>query len=486
MHKNSNNNSNSIEQFGNYQDVKTKTVNWCTKMRDTQFITAEQYDKCISSFKPQNAGILPKDSISSNNMVKEYSLYNMRTDKISSKLAGENTNTVMLITNTGLYMSCDPQNNITYITDINQPNIVQTNLYFILIPQTNNVYSIMNSYGKYLITSIEMKVDFSGTSIGLMASWNITKVNDNIIIESEQYSGNYLSFKKPNLPLTLILGKDETIQWTIVSKKETNVDDKYNEYTAVEYISEKEKLIIEIKQSLITQNLLNSIKIALTNLNDKISTNYNTIQNNLRTKFENDNKIYAINNAKYQDSIKSLSSSSSVDTTKIQSIISAIPKPIGSVVSSNDISTIMSQILNSKNNYLLMMQKEISQIEQQILSLNTTIVNENYDKFILNLQTDLADTLKRIYQNNIIMDRQKDNYNKIDHEQSNIDTKEHKYKDLDKTIKLNLKIVDEYKTQTSLLTKIYPFIIAILIIFLIYLLYITSIKFKTNIYDKYV
>ena len=136
-------------------------------------------------------------------------------------------------------------------------------------------------------------------------------------------------------------------------------------------------------------------------------------------------------------------------------------------------------------NYI-MIQKEISNIDQQILALNTTDASNSFDAFIVKLNTDLADTLKRIYQNNIIMERQKDTYNKIDNDQSNIDLKDHKYKDLDKTIKLNLKIVDEYKTQSSLLTKIYPFIIVILIIFLIYLFYITSIKFKENIYDKYV
>lgn len=478
-------NNKNIEQFGNYQDVKTKTINWCTKMRDTQFITAEQYDTCVASFKNQNSGIVPKDSISSNNLSKDYSLYNMSTDKISSKLAGENTNTIMLVTHTGLYLSCDQQNNITYITDINQPNINQTNLYFILIPQTNNVYSVMNSYGKYLITSIDMKVDFSGTKIGTMASWNISKVNDNIIIESFQYSGNYLSFQKPTLPLTLILGKDETIQWTMVSKKETNVDDKYNDYNPVEYIAEKETLIRSIINFFIQQKLLNSIINSLKNLKTTVSNNYDKILNNIRTQINNDNQIYAISNAKYEESIKSIRGSGTIDEKKIDSIIKTIPKPIGSNISDNDSKIIANQIINSKNDYLNKIQLEINNIEDELRTLNKKDINKNYNDFITKLNNDLANTIKRIHDSNIIMERQKDKYNKIDHDQSRIDIKENKYKDLDETIKLNLKIVDDYKTQTSLLTKIYPFIIVILILFLIYLIYITSLKFKENIYDKY-
>ena len=478
-------NNKNIEQFGNYQDVKTKTINWCTKMRDIQFITAEQYDTCVASFKNQNSGIIPKDAISSNNLSKDYSLYNMSTDKISSKLGGENTNTIMLVTHSGLYMSCDPDNNITYIADINQPNINQTNLYFILIPQTNNVYSVMNSYGKYLITSIDMKVDFSGTKIGTMASWNISKVNDNIIIESFQYSGNYLSFQKPTLPLTLILGKDETIQWTMVSKKETNVDDKYNEYNPVGYITEKETLIRAIIIFFIQQKLLNSIINSLKTLKNTISSNYDKILANIRKQIENDNQIHTISNAKYEESIKSIKGSGTIDETKIDSIIKSIQKPIGNTISDGDTKKIADQIINSKNDYLNKIQLEINKIEDELRTLNRRDINKNYNDFITKLNNDLADTIKRIRENNIIMERQKDKYGKIDNDQSRIDIKENKYKDLDETIKLNLKIVDDYKTQTSLLTKIYPFIIVILILFLIYLIYITSIKFKENIYDKY-
>jgi hypothetical protein len=478
-------NNKNIEQFGNYQDVKTKTINWCTKMRDIQFITAEQYDTCVASFKNQNSGIIPKDSVSSNNLSKDYSLYNMSTDKISSKLGGENTNTIMLVTHSGLYMSCDRENNITYIADINQPNINQTNLYFILIPQTNNVYSVMNSYGKYLITSIDMKVDFSGTKIGTMASWNISKVNDNIIIESFQYSGNYLSFQKPTLPLTLILGKDETIQWTMVSKKETNVDDKYNEYNPVEYITEKETLIRAIIIFFIQQKLLNSIINSLKTLKNTISSNYDKILANIRKQIENDNRVYTISSSKYEESIKSIKGSGTIDEKKIDSIIKSIQKPIGSTISNSDTKKIADQIINSKNDYLNKIQLEINKIEDELRTLNTRDINKNYNDFITKLNNDLADTIKRIRENNIIMERQKDKYSKIDNDQSRIDIKENKYKDLDETIKLNLKIVDDYKTQTSLLTKIYPFIIVILILFLIYLIYITSIKFKENIYDKY-
>ena len=63
--------------------------------------------------------------------------------------------------------------------------------------------------------------------------------------------------------------------------------------------------------------------------------------------------------------------------------------------------------------------------------------------------------------------------------------KKDNYEKLNKSLKLNLDIVNGNQSQSSYLANIYPFIIIILIFCLIYLSYITIIKFKENIYDKY-
>ena len=480
------NNSNSIENFTNYQDVKTKTINWCKKMQSEGLLTPEQYDNCVSTFKDVTSGVLPKEfDVPATGMSRNYSLYNTRSTKLTPKLSGDNTNTVMIVTNTGLYMACNSNNDLYYVKDINDSTLNQNEFYFTLVPQNNDVYSIMSPYNKYLITNTEWGAVFSGTTIGTMSSWNVSKVEDKVILESIQYNGFHLSFQDEDKPLKIIYGKDESTQWLMIAKKETSENDKYGEYTGVEYLVTKEMILTKIKNITIDKLALDNIKKGLITLQNNIRDNYNEAESYLQTKLDNLKKLYTVSSQDYETRINSINESSTITPNLQQSLIDSIPKPVGINLSDNEINILILNISNMKNYYLQVIQEEISKIDLKLSELDITPTIQDYNTFILDIQNEITNVKSRIEQNNIIMSRQRDNYEKINEDVYYIENKQNKYENLDKKLKLNLDIVDGYKAQTSLLVKIYPFIIVLLLLFLIYLIYLTSLKFKENIYDKY-
>ena len=172
------------ENFTNYHDVKTKTINWCSKMQSEGLLTPEQYDDCVATFKDATTGVLPKEfKTPSTGMERNFSLYNTRSKKLTPKLSNENTNTVMLVTHNGDYMACDTNNELYFTRDINDSTLNQDEFYFTLIPQNNNVYSIMSPYGKYLIANTEWGAGFTGSLVLVtMASWTVSKVNNKVYV----------------------------------------------------------------------------------------------------------------------------------------------------------------------------------------------------------------------------------------------------------------------------------------------------------------
>ena len=477
-----------IENFTNYYDVKTKTINWCSKMQSEGLLTPEQYDDCVSTFQDATTGILPKEfKTPSTGMERNYSLYNTRSKKLTPKLSNENTNTVMLVTNNGDYMACNTNNELYFTKNINDTTLNQDEFYFTLIPQNNNVYSIMSPYGKYLIANTEWGASFTGTSIGTMASWTISKVNNKVLFESIQYTDFYLSFKNVDEPLKLIYGKNESVQWLMFPKKETQVNNKYGEYTGVEYIVTKENILTSLKN-------LNNDKIALENMNKAFSALQNTIRYNyeeleqyMKKRLDYDKKLFDKTSLYYEEKIREINQNITLSQTQKNELINALPKPEGFDLTQQQINTYLSQIAEEKHNYLYVIETEVNNIENQLININKNIEEStsDYNRFLLDIKNEINNSKERIQQNNIIMGRQQDDYEKINEDVAYISNKQNKYEKLDEQLKLNLEIVDGYKQQNLLMTKIYPIVIIILILLLIYLIYLTSIKFMDNVYNKY-
>ena len=479
---------NKIEPFANYQDVKTKTINWCSKMQNVGLLTAEQYDNCVASFKDVTSGVLPQDfKVPPTGMDRNYSLYNTRSTKLSSTVTDDNTNIVMIVTHTGLYMACNSNNNLYFLKDINDSTVNQNELYFTLVPQNNDVYSIMSPYGQYLITNTNFNAQFSGTALGIMASWNVSKVNDKVILESLQYNGFYLSFKDKESPLNIIYGKDETIQWLMIPKKVNLASNKYSEYLGTQYLVTKENILTSIKNLTVDKLVYDNIKISLIDLQNDVRNQFNDIEKYMQEKLDADKKLYELSSIDYNIKINSINTSSTITSNSQQSLINAIPKPVGINLTDNEINSILFTITNTKNYYLQLLEEEINKIDIKLNTLNLDITESitDYNTFILDIKREIINVVSRMQQNTIIMTRQQNNNDNIDEDVSYIETKQKKYDNLDTTLKLNLDIVNGYKSQTNTIVKIYPFIIILLILLLIYLSYLTVLKFIANIYDKY-
>ena len=462
MIKNKNNNDDT-EAFLNYNDVKTKTVNWCTKMRNVNLLTPDQYNKCISSFANVNSGIIPKSvDMPSSGMPINYSLYNTRQESLTPDISGENTNTIMLVTNTGEYMACNSSNNLYYLKNINDPNINQNELYFILLPQNNDVYSIMSAYGTYLLANTSWGADFTGTTIGTMSSWNISKVNDSITIESVQYKDYFLSFTDKDSPLQIIYGKDESIQWKIIPKSQTNVNDKYGEYKGEDYISQQITILTNIKNSLIDTISLNVQKSELTRLLNKIRSNYDAIAQYMQDKLQYSKNLYDLSQAN--------SKTGSSVTSK------------GLKLSNTEIGNIVITITNMKIYYVNLINLELNNIDVQLNNINTQDDYDQYDNFISDIEKQVNISKHNINQNQTILSRQKDTYSQIYNDEIYVQNKIDSYEKLDKQLKVNLDIATGNSNQSLLLVKIYPFVIIILLLIIIYLSYLTVIKFKNYLY----
>ena len=494
-----------IENFANYQDVKTKTINWCKKMQAVGLLTPDQYDQCVATFKDVTKGVLPKEfKVPNTGLARNFSLYNTNphddSGQLSSSITGGNTNNTMIVTQTGLYMGCKPDNTIYFIKNINDPTINQQELYFTLVPQTSDIYAIMSPYKRYLIASVnpnnnnsipttnsinveysgndtysvdkdgniipitttanmvnnipvpakiintEWTASFTGDNIGPMSTWTVSKVNNTVTFESIQYNGFFISFNDNNSSLEIIYGSDDSTMWTMVPKEQTNVNNKYGVYTGAEFVVAGENILQKIKTIKVKIICLNAIRNGLVNLQDMIRNNYTNITQYMQSKLSSD----AANG-----------------------------------LNENDINTVLNKITSMKDYYLQQIEPEIKNIDIVLSTLNDDDVVIEYNKYLSDLYSELSSVKIRVVNNNKIIGRQQDSYDSVNIDYADIIQKQRQVKDADKTSKLNIDLVNNYTAQTSYLLYIYPLLILILSIALLYLTYLTIMKFKTNIYDKH-
>ena len=90
-------------------------------------------------------------------------------------------------------MACKPDHTVYFINNINDSNINQNEMVFTLIPQSDNVYSIISPYGKYLMTNDNYGAAFMGTNIGPSTSWKFNKITDQEIALSNINKAKFIS-----------------------------------------------------------------------------------------------------------------------------------------------------------------------------------------------------------------------------------------------------------------------------------------------------
>jgi hypothetical protein len=493
------NTGNNVERFENmnYQDVKTKTLNWCDKMQKVGLLTPDQFNQCVATFKDATSGLLPKDfETPQTGMSRNYSLYNTESKELTADITGDNTNTIMLSNIDGLTLACKPDNSIYLVANINDPNTNQKELYFTLVPQSEDIYSILSPYGKYLIANTDYGASFTGTSIGPMASWNITKIkklensgdsSNTVVIESRQYSNFRLLYDNAINSLRIVYGNTDDMVWLMNSKLQESSGAKSNDnFNGAEYYVAKENILQKIKTIGIQKICINAAIETFSRLSSMISNNFNNIVSYVNNKLADEQNIYRLSSLDYKTRLDSINQNSMLSDVARANLISTIPLPSGLNISDTDIMTVVNKITNVSNSFLQNLDNNVViPLRTKLAELNSINLENDYKTYLELLQQEFDNVDNRINQNNIIMDRQKDTYNKINKNYANQINKQKKIEEVDSIANANIKMINNFSKQNSYLNKLYPIGIFILAIILIYLSYITFINFRDNIWRQY-
>jgi chromosome segregation ATPase len=198
---------------------------------------------------------------------------------------------------------------------------------------------------------------------------------------------------------------------------------------------------------------------------------------------------YSKANAYYQTQVNSFSQMSVLQEDTKKSIIGNIPRPNnGMNITTRDINDVITNITNIQTQYNNQIQAEIDRQNAKLStsSKEETDTENDYTKYMTELNKEVQKLISQIEQNNNIINRQQSEYDKLNSDYSYIDNKNNEVKNIDKIGNLNTELISNYSSKNSLMIKIYPYIICVIILCVLYFGYITFNKLKDNVYSNYV
>jgi len=495
------NNKDIYEDFNdlNYQDVKTKTINWCNKMQENGLLSPDQFNKCIAAFTDPDNSLLSKTmKQSQTGMERNYSIYNRKQQILTSNITEDNTLNIYLSTLDGLTMACKPDSTLYFVRNINDSNINQKELTFTLIPQSDNIFSLVSSNGKYLIANQNYEASFTANTIGPMTSWKFTKIdtnnnssNDKIMISSTYFKEFNLIYDDTIKNIKIIYGSSDNAVWNMIPIKNItngagNGINNQNTLLGEEFIITKENILNQLIQEETNIIILESSIKTLQTLIENISNNYRDIIKHVQELLTESRRVYQLSSIDYQTRLDSINSNSMLTNDAKTKLITSLPYISGFNISMETITIIIANINNAKNIKIKNIQKQITELQVKLNNLKKiNKSNNDYNNFVNELEREINDAGNRINQNNIIMERQKNSYSVINNKLADNKNNINEIKNVDNVSKNNIDIISNYNEQNELLIKIYPGIILIMMLLLFYLIYITYKKFINNIYNKY-
>ena len=153
----------------------------------------------------------------------------------------------------------------------------------------------------------------------------------------------------------------------------------------------------------------------------------------------------------------------------------------GSNLSNDEIAVALNKINNMRNAFLQNFNASvIVPLQGRIKELENADVDKLFANYLESLDNDIVKLTQKIDQNNEIMARQKNDYNTMNNELSSSHQKMNKIKEFEDVSDLNINLLSSYTNQTSLLNKIYPFVILILGIAIVYLIYKVIDQYRIN------
>lgn len=488
-----------VDGFMDYQDVKTKTLNWCNKLQANGLLNADQYDQCVSSFRDVSSGSV-KSGLGKTRagMDYDYSLYNSRKKELSPSVTNDNSNTIMIRNNQNLTIACRPNGSLYTVSNIDDPAINQKELYFTLEPINDTAFAVLSPYGAFLVTDNKYNAAFTGKSMGPLATWNLVKINNEFNTSENVSTVMFESVQFPNFNLTytqlpdaytlqIKIGKTDDMIWSIQAKSNNTGGDDSNTFTTSSYFVTKENILATVKKNLITKTALQASINAANDLIQQVRSNSEQIKTYVKKYLEDQQRIYNLSYTDYQTRIASYQSNSLIDPQTQQNLINSVPPPTGLNITAETINQVITTIDNSKNRMLQNINNNaIIPLQQQLNKLiQTDTASIDYSQFISDLNQEILAVTNQIKQNKEIIARQKDEYNVINSDYTNQNTTMRKLDNKDEISTLNMNLLSNYQSQKNLLNKLYPVGIFLLIIAAIYLGYLTFNKFMANIWSQY-
>lgn len=503
-----------------YRDIKSKTINWCKSLKDTNIYNEKDYENCLNSFVELEEGELPPvmEKPKSGNEY-SFSLYGRKNNYTQKRLYDSKTNKVMISTVNNMFLLPSEDGSISIVNkeSIND----QRDIEWRIIPYNQDSILLKSKFELYLTADQNKKVTSDRADEGPYSLWKIQKSGNFTHIVSQEFKGEKLTATSP---LSLTDGYMKTQNWNL---KEVLVDDEQviQKFDTAELHTFKDSLLIRLEEVLkekydllIEFKNINVIMKLLTDkynlINGKVDKNIFFINKEF-IKESASNRLYAtkkygseykldneIQKQKYNPNVNSETEDSNINTLsdKILNKDSRLNKYVKELKKYSSELTLDGtrnfrpftseektlQNLNVKNSAEAMMQeiiadkKIVEERYKEVISQYNSLDNETTE-WINKLKDKIKDREFTIKQNNIKMGRQSALLKELEGENKDLDIKVEKLEDLEDTSTINRKIKEEKKRQIKYYYYIYLVIILLCIGLIIYL----SIRLTNQVVKKF-
>lgn len=429
-----------------YKDFINKSKNWCTKLNEAGILSNDQLDQCIANVDGTNTNFLPPIlDIPRTGIEYNYGIYNKNISNISTKINESNTDVNYITNINGNYLAVNNQNQIYFINNINDSNINQSDISWTLIQQGNtNQYAILSPYNNYLIANNDYSVNSNGSVIGPASLWTLTKLDKSFIAQSVLYPTHYLNYN-PNINIIeLNNNKNEFSSWTLYPQYQYNINsitsisinDDTHKQQIISNLIEKTKLFKKIS---IYIEILNELK-------NSIITKYTQVLSYVQTYLNTNINI------------------SPVDKTNVI----------------NKINTSQTSVINNLNTIINNYNSTLNNLQQ-----DKTVAEQQFNNFKQEVENFIKDSSNKFQSNDTVIERQNMNLSDYNQKFSNNQEMINKLKKNEILKQINMEMLTSYYHSNKYYSYVYPFVILILIIVLLYCFYILYDKFVRNIINEY-
>lgn len=474
-----------------FNEVQSKTVQFCKNLLDNNIYTIENYNKCIDSFSKDKGAILPdKMEIPRTGVEYTYGLYN-RDQKYVEKIELSTLGQKMMITsNDGKYLGCNSKGKLYHVSNYNDTEVNQEEIEWSFISHGDNKYSIMSvAHHKYLTSDSNNVVTATAEDMNISTIWKFRKVDNQTMMESTILADYFIHYDiKEDYCMKITEGINEEKMWNFYPVKDTSkvVDDfdetvyRNNKTVLFDNFVRYRKMGKIIKTEIfILQEILNLVKNIFENLEVSINNIYIQSRNEtskktgqyLRELGEIDQYRMKMSNTGLSDSL--------FDSYSDQ--IKELEKKIGmkgsTYLSLTHKQELQKEMESLKNRYILMIMSEIKKRNSLIFDNENLKDSEmKVDNYLLELNNEVRKVDEEIDNNNKIMNKQLNQIEEI--KSNNYFKKSNKLKleEKSKIINFNTNVTKE-RYNTLKRKRIYLIIaitiLLLLVIGLIYFIYHT-------------